>query len=53
MTFDGIWAVLDRDVASGRLPGYVAAVRLRAGRGPQDGFDDFWTAVATAADPRR
>jgi CubicO group peptidase (beta-lactamase class C family) len=28
VTFDGIWDVLDRDVASGRIPGYVAAVRL-------------------------
>jgi CubicO group peptidase (beta-lactamase class C family) len=30
MTIDGIWDVLDRDVASGRIPGYVAAVRLGA-----------------------
>src|SRR2546430_12569176 len=25
--FDGIWRVLDGQVASGRIPGYVAAVR--------------------------
>jgi CubicO group peptidase (beta-lactamase class C family) len=28
MDFDGIWSVLDAEVSSGRIPGYVAAVRL-------------------------
>lgn len=28
MAFDGIWSALDADVSSGRIPGYVAAVRL-------------------------
>jgi CubicO group peptidase (beta-lactamase class C family) len=28
MAIAGIWSVLDADVASGRIPGYVAAVRL-------------------------
>src|SRR5919197_1118486 len=27
-SFDGVWAVPEADVASGRIPGYVAAVRI-------------------------
>ena len=44
MSFDDIWRVADARVASGRVPGYVGAVRVR-------GHAEIHAAGRTAVEP--
>src|SRR5215212_4034629 len=49
-TFDAIWRVPDAYVASGRVPGYVGAVRIRGRLEVQAGG---WMATEAGAAPMR